>query len=114
MTVYGIPNCDTVQKALTWLKQNNIVFEFHDYKKLGITEAKLKEWAKQVDWQVLLNKKGTTWRKLDANAQNAITTEKAAIAFMQQHTSSIKRPVIETAKGILVGFEEAAYSQQLI
>jgi arsenate reductase len=64
MTVYGIPNCDTVKKSLDWLKKNKIDYEFHDYKKSGITKAKLEAWSKKVGWEVLVNKKGTTWRKL--------------------------------------------------
>lgn len=114
MTVYGIPNCDTVKKSLDWLRSNKITFEFHDYKKQGISETKLNEWIKQVDWQILLNKKGTTWKKLDKSIQAGITSEKAAIALMQEHTSLIKRPVVETERGIVVGFNETVYRQNFM
>jgi Spx/MgsR family transcriptional regulator len=114
MVVYGIPNCNTVKKALDWLKANKIAYEFHDFKKLGISETKLKAWSKQVGWQQLVNKKGTTWRLLDSATQETITTEMAAIALMKEKTSVIKRPVLETENGILLGFDEALYSQKFL
>jgi arsenate reductase len=110
--VYGIPNCDTVKKVLTWLQNHKIPYQFHDYKKEGITPAKLKNWAGQVGWETILNKKSTTWRELDAKTQASVINEKAAIALMTAHTSSIKRPVIEKdEKVITVGFNEAAYEK---
>ncbi|MCW3088784.1 MAG: ArsC family reductase [Sediminibacterium sp.] len=109
--VYGIPNCDTVKKVLTWLQKHKLPYEFHDYKTAGITPAKLKSWSKQVGWETLLNKRGTTWKALDARAQAVITTEKTAIAFMAENTSSIKRPVIEAeGRVITVGFDEKLYA----
>ncbi len=69
LQVYGIKNCNTVKKALTWLEDNNIPFQFHDFKKEGVSEDKLKEWETQVDWQALVNKKGTTWKKLSPETQ---------------------------------------------
>ena len=114
MIVYGIKNCDTVKKALTWLTAHKIAFDFHDYKTQSITESKLKTWAAQVGWEVLLNKKGTTWRKLDEKTQASVTNEKAAIDVMLANTSIIKRPVIEKKdKVIAVGFEEAVYSSKI-
>lgn len=113
MKVYGIPNCNTVKKAQDWLKANNIAYEFHDFKKLGISESKLKEWTKFKPWETLLNKNGTTWKKLDPESQQKITSEQAAFSLMQEKTSSIKRPVIETNTGIMVGFDEQAYQQLL-
>ena len=74
--VYGIPNCDTVKKVLAWLKKNNIAFEFHDYKKLGISQEKLIQWTAEVGWEKLVNKKGTTWRALTAEQQAAVKNEK--------------------------------------
>lgn len=114
MIVYGIKNCNTVKLALEWLKKHNVEFEFHDYKKAGITQTKLAEWSKQVGWESLVNKKGTTWRQLDESVQKKITNEKAAIALMQEKTSVIKRPLIEkNGKVILLGFAEDEYKKKL-
>ena len=114
MTIYGIKNCNTVKSALEWLKENKIEFEFHDYKKSGITEAKLKEWSKQVGWESLVNKRGTTWRQLDETFQKKVTNEKSAIALMIEKTSVIKRPLIEdNGKVLLLGFDEMEYKQTL-
>lgn len=110
MIVYGIKNCNTVKNALDWLKKNKVEFEFHDYKKSGITATKLADWSKQVGWESLVNKRGTTWRQLDETVQNKITNEKAAIALMVEKTSVIKRPLIEdNGKVLLLGFDEAQY-----
>lgn len=111
MKLYGIPNCNTVKKATDWLKTNNIPFEFHDYKKLGITKEKLQKWVAEVGWEKLVNKKGTTWRTLSADEQLAIKNEKTAIELMMNKNSIIKRPVIETGEKLLVGFDEADYQQ---
>lgn len=114
MIVYGIKNCDTVKKALNWLKANNKVFEFHDYKKEGITTEKLQSWCSQVGWENLLNRRGTTWRKLDEETRNAVTDETQAVNVMLTNTSIIKRPVIEKdGKVLMVGFDEASYSAKL-
>jgi Spx/MgsR family transcriptional regulator len=110
MTVYGIKNCNTVKSALDWLKKKKIEFDFHDYKSKGITETKLKAWSKQVGWESLVNKRGTTWRKLDEATQKKITSEKAAIALMLEKTSVIKRPLIEeNGKVMTLGFDEKIY-----
>lgn len=112
--MYGIKNCNTVKSAIDWLNKNKIGVEFHDYKKLGITEAKLSEWCKQVGWERLVNKRGTTWRQLDEAIQKKVTNEKSAIALMMEKTSVIKRPVIEkNGKVILLGFDEAEYEKKL-
>lgn len=113
MKVYGIPNCSTVKKALDWLKNNETQFEFHDYKKQGITKDKLKEWSKQVGWEKLLNKKGTTWRALSPEEQQKVTNQKAAIEVMIGKPSIIKRPVIEADGKLIVGFDDAEYSRDL-
>ncbi len=113
MILYGIKNCNTVKSALDWLKKNKVEFEFHDYKKSGITTSKLADWSKQVGWESLVNKRGTTWRQLDEAVQNKITTEKAAIALMLEKTSVIKRPLIEkNGKVILLGFDEIEYTEK--
>lgn len=113
-TVYAIPNCNMVKKALDWLKKNKIAYEFHDYKKNGITTTILTNWCKQVGWEALVNKKGATWRQLTPDIQASITTQKAAIALMIEKTSIIKRPLIEEDGKILVlGFEETEYKKAL-
>ncbi|ANI88395.1 arsenate reductase [Arachidicoccus ginsenosidimutans] len=109
--IYGIKNCNTMKKAFDYLNAHKIPYEFHDYKKLGISAEKLKEWASQVGWEKLLNKQGTTWRSLDEETKNAITNEKKAVALMQEKTSVIKRPVIELGNEIvIIGFEENLYN----
>lgn len=110
--IYGIPNCDTVKKALTWLNDHKISYEFHDYKKAGITAARLKSWSSQVGWESFLNKKSTTWRGLDAATQASITNEKAAIKLLVEHTSGIKRPVIEKDGSVVaIGFDADLYTR---
>jgi len=112
MTVYGIKNCNTVKKALDWLKENNIEFEFHDYKTKGISESKLKEWSKQVGWESLVNKKGTTWRQLEDKVKDKVTNQTEAISLMKDKTSVIKRPLIEQdGKVLALGFDEQTYSK---
>ena len=110
ITVYGIPNCDTIKKAKKWLEANGIDYEFHDYKKKGITKSKLKDWCKQTDWKVLLNRRGTAWRKLDDDTKDNIN-KTSAIDVMTENTSCIKRPVIETGDDILIGFSAEIYEE---
>jgi len=107
-TLYGIANCDTIKKAKKWLTTHEIDYDFHDFKKAGLDEATLKNWIKKVDWEVLLNKRGTTWRKLDESIKNDVT-EKSAISIMLNHTSVIKRPVLVHNKNVYVGFKEDTY-----
>jgi arsenate reductase len=110
--VYAIPNCNTVKKALDWMKANKQAYCFHDYKKQGITSAQLTSWAKQVGWEALINKKGTTWKLLGPEVQATITNQKAAIALMAEKTSVIRRPLIEqNGKIIALGFDEAEYKK---
>ncbi len=114
MIVYGIKNCNTVKSAVLWLDKNNVEFEFHDYKKAGVTAAQLKEWCRQVGWESLVNKRGTTWRQLEETVQKKVINEKSAIALMIEKTSVIKRPLIErNGKVLLLGFDEAAYKKAL-
>ena len=105
-TVYGIPNCDTVKKARSWLSEQGITYEFHDFKKQGVPADRLPQWMQAVGWEKLLNRQGTTWRKLDdATKSRAVDAASAAIV-MQEHASTIKRPVVEWADGtITVGFK---------
>ncbi|MXV50935.1 ArsC family reductase [Pedobacter sp. HMF7647] len=113
MIVYGIKNCNTVKKALDWLSANNIQYEFHDFKKSGAPEEKLKEWIDKVGWEPLVNKRGTTWKQLDPAVQQTVNNEQAAIKLMQEKTSVIKRPVIERDGNIILGFDEEQYKSVL-
>ena len=109
--VYGIPNCNTVKDTINFLKTNQIEYTFHDYKKKGITQDKLQDWCKQKGWEVLLNKKGSTWRAYDINHQRKIVNEKTAIAFLLEKQSAIKRPIIELdGKIVMIGFDETSYT----
>ncbi|MBS1532368.1 MAG: Spx/MgsR family RNA polymerase-binding regulatory protein [Bacteroidetes bacterium] len=114
MTVYGIPNCDTVKKALTWFKNNHIDFEFHDFKKEGISAKKLNEWGKKVGLETFLNKKSTTWKEVDDNVKETITSIETAVPLLQEKTSIIKRPVIEDGKFLFFGFNEEAYREHFL
>ena len=109
VTIYGIPNCDTVKKARRWLDERSIAYQFHDYKKAGVSEADLKRWAGEVGWEKLLNRAGTTFRKLDERDKAGIDESKA-IELMAANPSMIKRPVVEGAGSLLVGFAEPAYA----
>lgn len=113
LQVYGIKNCNTVKKALTWLEDNQVAFQFHDFKKEGVSDEKLQEWEKKVDWQSLVNKKGTTWKKLTAEQQAEVVDANSANNVLKEHTSMIKRPVIEHDKGVLLGFNEDDYNNYL-
>jgi len=114
VTVYGIPNCDITKKAFAWLKENKIDYKFHDYKKEGISLAKLNEWSKKSSWEILLNKRGTTWKGISPAIQQTISNQKAAAQLMQEHTSLIKRPVIEVNDEILIGFDQTIYNDVLL
>ena len=112
MTVYGIKNCNTVKNALDWLKKKNVGYDFHDYKTKGITREKLQRWTKQVGWESLVNKRGTTWRKLDPAEQARVKDEKSAIDLMMEKTSVIKRPLIEKdGEVVALGFDEDSYKE---
>lgn len=111
--VYGIKNCNTVKKALDWLDRNKVAYTFHDFKKEPATEEKLLEWQKEVSWEVLVNKKGTTWRKLTDPEKAAVVDTASANQVLLANNSMIKRPVIETAEGIILGFDESEYTKKL-
>jgi arsenate reductase len=108
ITVYGIKNCDTMKKARAWLDEHGVAYRFHDYKTEGIAVGTLSGWAKQVGWETLLNRAGTTFRKL-ADQDKAGLTEKKAIALMAAQPAMIKRPVIEAGGALLVGFKPEQY-----
>jgi arsenate reductase (glutaredoxin) len=106
LTVYGIPNCDTIKKTLTWLKANNIDFQFHDYKKDGISREKLENWLAQAEWNTLLNRAGTTFKQLSEEQKAAINDAASALEIMLNTPSSIKRPVIEqNGKVVKIGWK---------
>jgi len=111
MTImYGIKNCDTIKKARTWLESRKVDYDFHDYKSAGIDRAMLEGWAKKVGWEVLLNRAGTTFKKLpDADKENL--TEKKAVALMLAQPSMIKRPVLEAKGKLTVGFKPEEYKK---
>ena len=112
ITVYGIANCDIIKKTMQWYGKKNIVVDFHDYKKLGIKKEKLAQWCKDVGWETLLNKRSTTFRTLPAEEQQKANNEKEAIHLMMEHTSLIKRPVVETANKLIVGYNEQYFTKQ--
>jgi arsenate reductase len=112
ITLYGIKACDTMKKARTWLDSHGVRYEFHDYKVSGIDAASLARWSKQVGWETLLNRNGTTFRKL-AEAQKTDLNEHKALELMRAQPSMIKRPVLETGARILVGFKPEIYAQDL-
>ncbi len=110
ITLYGIPNCNTVKKAQVWLKENNQAFDFYDFKKREITIEKLKQWCETFGWEKVLNKAGLTFKKLSKEEQVDINTQEKAIAYLLNANSAIKRPVVEIeGKAILLGFKEEEY-----
>ena len=111
MKVYGIPNCNTVKKALDWLKANNVAYEFQDFKKLGVSAEKLNEWDSKAGYEKFMNKQGLTWKQLDPALKDSIKTKEDALQILQQKTSMIKRPVIEDGDFLFFGFDEAVYQQ---
>jgi arsenate reductase len=111
-TIYGIKNCDTIKKARAWLDERGIAVTFHDYKVAGIDRASLERWASKVGWETLLNRAGTTFRKLPENEREGLT-EKKAIALMLAQPSMIKRPVLEVGGKLIVGFRPETYAAAL-
>lgn len=111
ITLYGIPNCNTIKKAREWLADHNMEYHFHDYKKDGITSAKLKSWITQFGVDTVVNKKGTTWRKLVLENPALKLTAASAVKLMKENPSLIKRPILESGEEAMVGFEEAQYQK---
>lgn len=112
VVIHGIKACDTMKKAQVWLDSHGVAYAFHDYKKAGITAEKLRGWADQAGWEVLLNRAGTTFRGLPDADKQALDRDKA-IALMIAQPSMIKRPVLETAGGLIVGFKPEIYAAAL-
>ena len=114
LKLYGIPNCNTVKKARDWLESNRIAFEFHDFKKQGVSQQLLENWLAQIPHEKLINRAGLTWRGLDDNTKTGIIDNASAITLMQAKTSVIKRPIIEkNGKILCLGFDEATYKKEL-
>ena len=109
LTLYGIPNCDTVKKARVWLDKHKVEYAFHDYKKAGVDKSMLEGWVKQAGWETLLNRAGTTFKKLPGADKENLTGKKA-IALMLAQPSMIKRPVLERHGRIVVGFAPETYA----
>jgi Spx/MgsR family transcriptional regulator len=108
-TIYGIKNCDTMKKAFGWLEKHRVAYDFHDYKTAGVTRTQLAKWCQAAGWETVLNRAGTTFRKLpEAEKQNL--TEARAIALMIAQPSMIKRPVLETGGKIEIGFKPERYA----
>jgi Spx/MgsR family transcriptional regulator len=107
--IYGIKNCDTMQKALAWLGKHGIAYDFHDYKKSGVTKTELAKWCRAAGWETVLNRAGTTFRKLPEASKQGLTQEKA-IALMVENPSMIKRPVLESGGEIEIGFKPERYA----
>ncbi len=113
VTIYGIKNCDTMKKARAWLDEHGVAYDFHDYKTAGIERERLERWSKKVGWETLLNRAGTTFRKLPDKDKQAIDAGKA-LALMLAQPSMIKRPVLDLGGGkLLVGFKPESYSEAL-
>ncbi len=110
ITLYGIKNCDTMKKAWTWLDAQGVVYRLHDYKVSGVSREQLERWCRLVGWEVLLNRAGTTFRKLPDTDKTGLNESKA-IALMLAQPAMIKRPVLETGKEILIGFKPEIYAQ---
>jgi arsenate reductase len=112
MKLYGIPNCDTVKKSRNWLTEHGVTYEFHDFKKHGVTEALLADWLKQVGWKRLLKKTGPTWGKLPAEVKASTNDDASALCLMLQHPNVIKRPVlVSEGKVLQTGFNETDYEK---
>ena len=110
--VYGIKNCDTMKKAMNWLTENGVDHEFIDYKKAGVAEARLPEWAARAGWEKLLNTRGLMWRKL-SDDERAAVDEKKALKLMAQYPALIKRPVLDTGRKLVLGFSPETYAAEL-
>lgn len=109
-TLYGIPNCDTVKKARTWLAEHGHAVDFHDFKKQGLDRALAASWLDQLDWETLVNRKGTTWRKLSDERRAQVVDKASALDLMLENPSVVKRPVLAGAGPLAVGFSNDQYA----
>lgn len=113
ITMYGIPNCDTIKKARKWLEEHGVDYRFHDYKKAGIDENVLRDWLRELGRDKLINTRGTTWRRLPENERADLDDDKA-LALLQTNPSLIKRPLLDTGADKLLGFDPDRYRQSLL
>jgi arsenate reductase len=111
--IYGIRNCDTMKKAFAWLAEHGLAYEFIDYKKAGVAASHLPDWLSRAEWTVLLNKRGLMWKKLSDDERDAVDLAKAE-KLMAQYPALIKRPVLDTASDLLVGFDPGLYAEKLL
>ena len=109
-TLHGSPNCDTVKKARAWLDSHGVAYGFHDVRKAGVPEADLRRWMAVVGWERLLNRRGTTWRKLDEATRAAVVDAESAAALLRAHPSAIRRPVLAAGDALVVGFDAGRYA----
>lgn len=112
--IYGIKNCNTVKKALDWLGDNKVEFTFHDFKKEPATQEQLEKWEQRTGWEALVNKRGTTWRKLSPEQQAEVKDANTANKVLLTNNSMIKRPVIELSNDVILGFDEEVYKSHLL
>ena len=112
ITVYGIKNCDTMKKALKWLDEQGLEYHFHDYKKDGVPEAQLRRWIDALGWDTVINRRGTTWRKLDDVVKESMNTEKS-VNLAMENSSVIKRPILQSNDFILAGFKADEWENTL-
>jgi len=114
ITLYGIPNCDTVKRARAWLAEQNVSYQFHDFKKAGVPPARLPAWVAAAGWERVLNRQGNTWRKLDEAQRAGVVDGASAQQLMLAQPSVVKRPVVEWADGsITVGFDVAEFERRV-
>lgn len=114
MQLFGIPNCSTVKKARDWLSSNGVAYDFHDFKKNGVSHDLLNAWLKQMPWEKLVNRAGMTWRNLTEEEKSAVTDASSVLVLMLEKSSVIKRPVlVKDGKIVCLGFSEAAYKELL-
>ena len=106
--LYGIKNCDSVKKARVWLTENNVQFKFHDFRSDGLTESIIDNWLKKTEWELLLNRRGLTWRNLDASVKETINPSNI-IDVLLEHPTLIKRPVLNYEKIVTIGFNSDIY-----
>ena len=112
LTLYGIANCDTVKKARRWLADQGLAYRFHDFRKDGLNESLLRSWAAELGWEALLNRRGTTWRQIPPEATAGLDEDRA-LRLMLEHPAVIRRPVLDTGRVRLIGFDESTYRKKL-
>lgn len=110
MKVYGIKNCDTVKKALVWLESHDLSYEFNDFKKIGLSRELFDRWVNLHGWESLINRRGTTWRKLSEEEKSHVVDADTAFQVLSAHTSAIKRPVVDAGEKVLLGFDAEEYT----